>query len=140
MIVPAQDPHAQPPDMGRAVHAIHTPCGVPAACSPHHRWSADDGLHRVDDTCGPVASGDPHIPPSVCGDHSGTAGHRHDPWSSHRRHVNFWDDVSKRVEGLRRGCYRPSTPLDIPANQKDEKMMGIHSEWLSAHFNTCPEW
>jgi hypothetical protein len=30
-------------------------------------------------------------------------------------------------------------PLDIPANQKDKKMTGIHSGWLIAHFNTCLE-
>jgi hypothetical protein len=67
--VPTQDLHAQPPDVGWAICAVHTPCGVPAACSPRHRWSADDGLRRIDDTCGLVASGDPHVPPSVWGDH-----------------------------------------------------------------------
>jgi hypothetical protein len=30
-------------------------------------------------------------------------------------------------------------PPDVPANQKDRKMMGIHSGWLTAHFDTCPE-
>jgi hypothetical protein len=43
-----------------------------------------------------------------------------------------WRDSVGAAIGLR--------PPDIPANQKDEKTMGIHSEWLSAHFNTCPEW
>jgi hypothetical protein len=27
---PAQDPHAHPPDMGRAVHVVHMACRVPA--------------------------------------------------------------------------------------------------------------
>jgi hypothetical protein len=30
-------------------------------------------------------------------------------------------------------------PPDVPADQKDKKTMGIHSRWLTAHFNTCPE-
>jgi hypothetical protein len=72
-----------PPDVGQAVHAIHTMCEVPTACSACHRWSAIDELHRVDDTCGPVAFGAPHVPPSVWRDHDDTSGRRHDPWSSH---------------------------------------------------------
>jgi hypothetical protein len=106
----AQDPYAQLPVVGRAVRAIHTTCRVPAACSSRAQPSADDGLHRVDDTCRLVASGDPHIPPSVWGDHGDAAGCRHDPWSSHRWLTGFWDSVSSWVEGLRRGCYRPITP------------------------------
>jgi hypothetical protein len=30
-------------------------------------------------------------------------------------------------------------PLDIPTDQKDKKTMGVHSGWLIAHFDTCPE-
>jgi hypothetical protein len=30
-------------------------------------------------------------------------------------------------------------PPDVPAYQKDKKSLGIHSRWLTAHFNTCPE-
>jgi hypothetical protein len=30
-------------------------------------------------------------------------------------------------------------PPDVPADQKDKKMMGVHSGWLIAHFDTCPK-
>jgi hypothetical protein len=30
-------------------------------------------------------------------------------------------------------------PSDVPTYQKDKKTMGIHSGWLTAHFDTCPE-
>jgi hypothetical protein len=63
-ISPAQDPHPQPPHVGREVRVIHTVCGVPTACSARHRQYADDGLCRVDGTCGSVASEDTHVPPS----------------------------------------------------------------------------
>jgi hypothetical protein len=53
---------------------------------------------------------DPHVPPSVWGDHGDAAGRRHDPWSSHQRCTGFWDGVSSWVEGLCRGCYRLATP------------------------------
>jgi hypothetical protein len=59
----AQNPYAQSPDVGRAVRAIHTACGVSAACSARHQRSIDDGLRRVDGTCGPVASEDSHVLP-----------------------------------------------------------------------------
>jgi hypothetical protein len=85
----AQDPYAQPPVMGRAIHAIHTACRVPAACSYCVRSFADDGLCRVDDTCRPVASGDPHVPPSTWGDHGDAAGRCHGPRSSHRWCTSF---------------------------------------------------
>jgi hypothetical protein len=114
MTVPTQDPHAQPPDVGRAVRAIRMPCEVPVACSPHHQWSADDGLHPIDGTCRPVASGDPHVSPSVWQDHGDTAGRRHEPWSSHRQQSSLWDGDSRRMEGLCRGCYRPVTPPTFP--------------------------
>jgi hypothetical protein len=39
----ADDPHAQPPRVGRAVRAIHTLCGVPPACSAHQSRSATNG-------------------------------------------------------------------------------------------------
>jgi hypothetical protein len=29
-------------------------------------------------------------------------------------------------------------PPDVSADQKDRKMTGVHSGWLTAHFNTCP--
>jgi hypothetical protein len=54
-------------------------CGVPIACSATHRRSADDGLHHIDDTCVSMVSEDPHVPPSVWGDHGDAVGHRHDP-------------------------------------------------------------
>jgi hypothetical protein len=38
---------------------------VPATCSARQPWSAADGRRRVDDTRGPVASGDPQVPPSI---------------------------------------------------------------------------
>jgi hypothetical protein len=118
----AQDPLAQPPDMGRAVHTVHTACGVPIACSATHRRSANDGLHHIDGTCVSMVSEDPHVPPSVWGDHGDAVGHRHDPWSSHRRHAGLWDDVSRRVEGLRWGGYRPTTPRRSrrPEGQEDD--------------------
>jgi hypothetical protein len=96
--------------MGPVIRDIHMTCRVPTACSPHHRRSADDGLRCVDSTYGPVASGDPHVPPSVWGDHSDVVGRCHDPWSSNRRHAGFWDGVSRRVEGLHRDCYQHATP------------------------------
>jgi hypothetical protein len=99
----AQDPHAQPPpNVGRAVRVDHMLCGVSAACSAHQPRAAADGCCHVDGTCGPVASGDPHVPPSVWRDHGDVAGHRHDSLSSHRRYSCLWDGVSCRVEGLRR--------------------------------------
>jgi hypothetical protein len=30
-------------------------------------------------------------------------------------------------------------PPDVPADQKDRKMTDVHSGWLTAHFDTCPE-
>jgi hypothetical protein len=30
-------------------------------------------------------------------------------------------------------------PPDVPADQKDRKMTGVHSEWIIAHFNTYSE-
>jgi hypothetical protein len=134
----AQDPYAQPPIVGRAVCDVHAACRVPAACSYRVRPSTDDGLHRIDGTCRPVVSGDPHVPPSVWRDHGDAAGRRHDPQSSHRRCAGFWDSVSNRVEGLHRGYYRPATP-DVLADQKDRKMTGVHSGWLTTHFDTCLE-
>jgi hypothetical protein len=106
----AQDPYAHPPVVGRAVRTVYTACRVPAACLYHVRPSADDGLRRVDGTCRPMASGDPHVPPSVWGDH-GDAAERHlDHQSFHRRRTSFWDDASSWVEGLCRGSYQPVTP------------------------------
>jgi hypothetical protein len=44
------------------------------------------------------------------------------------------------VEGHHRRGYRhlPPSP-DVPVDQKDKKMMSIHSGWLTAHLNTGPE-
>jgi hypothetical protein len=42
-----------------------------------------------------------------------------------------WRDFVACAIGLR--------PPDIPADQKDRKMMGVHSGWLTAHFDTRPE-
>jgi hypothetical protein len=42
-----------------------------------------------------------------------------------------WRDSIVATIGLR--------PPDVPADQKDRKMTGVHSGWLTAHFNTCPE-
>jgi hypothetical protein len=30
-------------------------------------------------------------------------------------------------------------PPNVPVDQKDKKMMGVHSRWLTAHFNMWPE-
>jgi hypothetical protein len=30
-------------------------------------------------------------------------------------------------------------PPDVPADQKDRKTTGVHSRWLTAHFNMCSE-
>jgi hypothetical protein len=30
-------------------------------------------------------------------------------------------------------------PADVPVDHKDKEMMGVHSEWLTAHFDTCPK-
>jgi hypothetical protein len=125
--------------MGREARIIHTVCGLPVACSPLHWQSADDGLYHVDGTCGPVVSKDPHIPPSMWGDHSDTAGHHHDPWSSHQWHAGFRDGDSRQVEGLCRDCYQHATPPEVPTDQKDGKTMDVHSGWLTTHFETCPE-
>jgi hypothetical protein len=64
-VLPAQDPHAHPHDVGEAVRAVHTACDVPVASFACHRRSADDRLSCVDGTCGPVASRDPHVTPFV---------------------------------------------------------------------------
>jgi hypothetical protein len=128
-----------PPDVGRAVWAVHTLCGVPTACSArHHPRPADDALHHIDITCEPVASGDTHVPPFVWWDYNDATGRHHDPWSSHWWHSCLWDGVFRRVEGLRRRGYRHSTP-NIPTDQKDKKTTGVHSGWLIANFNTCSE-
>jgi hypothetical protein len=42
-----------------------------------------------------------------------------------------WRDSVGAAIGLR--------PPDVPANWKDKKKMGVHSGWLIAHFDTCPE-
>jgi hypothetical protein len=42
-----------------------------------------------------------------------------------------WRDSIKEVIGLR--------PPDIPADQKDKNTMGVHSVWLTTHFNIFPE-
>jgi hypothetical protein len=109
-VAPAQDPHAQPPDMRQVVRVVHMACGVPAACSAHHWRHAVDGLRCVDSTGGPVASRDPHIPLCVWRDHGDASGRHHDTWSSHRRPSGWWPGVPRQVEGLRRGCYQHSPP------------------------------
>jgi hypothetical protein len=30
-------------------------------------------------------------------------------------------------------------PPDVPGDQKDKKTTGVHSGWLTTHFNTCPK-
>jgi hypothetical protein len=45
----------------------------------------------------------------------------------------WWRGSIKEAIGIR------PPPLDIPADQKDKKTMGIHSGWLTAHFDTCSE-
>jgi hypothetical protein len=42
-----------------------------------------------------------------------------------------WRDSSAAAIGLR--------PPDVPADQKDKKTTDVHSGWLIAHFDTCPE-
>jgi hypothetical protein len=42
-----------------------------------------------------------------------------------------WRDFIEIIIGLR--------PPNVPADQKDKKTMGIHSRWLTSHFDTCPE-
>jgi hypothetical protein len=42
-----------------------------------------------------------------------------------------WRDSITATIGLR--------PPDVSADQKDRKTMGVHSGWLTAHFDTCPE-
>jgi hypothetical protein len=42
-----------------------------------------------------------------------------------------WRDSIGHAIGLR--------PPDIAPDHKDRMMTGVHSEWLTAHFNTCPE-
>jgi hypothetical protein len=42
-----------------------------------------------------------------------------------------WRDSVVAAIGLR--------PPDVPADQKDRKTTGVHSGWLTAHFDTCPE-
>jgi hypothetical protein len=102
---------------------VHMACRVPAACSSRVRPSVDDGLRCADGTCRPVASGDPHVPPSVWGDHGDAAGHHHDPRSFHRQCTSFWDGVSNQVERLHRGCYWPVTPRCScrPEGQEDDR-------------------
>jgi hypothetical protein len=42
-----------------------------------------------------------------------------------------WRDSVGAAIGLR--------PPNVPADQKDKKMTDVHSRWLTAHFDTCPE-
>jgi hypothetical protein len=42
-----------------------------------------------------------------------------------------WRDSVVAAIGLR--------PPDVPADQKDRKTTDVHSGWLTAHFDTCPE-
>jgi hypothetical protein len=42
-----------------------------------------------------------------------------------------WRDSVTAAIGLR--------PLDVPADQKDRKTMGVHPGWLTVHFDTCLE-
>jgi hypothetical protein len=42
-----------------------------------------------------------------------------------------WRDSIVAVIGLR--------PPDVLADQKDRKMTGVHSGWLTTHFDTCLE-
>jgi hypothetical protein len=42
-----------------------------------------------------------------------------------------WRDSVGAAIGLR--------PLNVTADQKDKKMMGVHTGWLTANFDTCPE-
>jgi hypothetical protein len=42
-----------------------------------------------------------------------------------------WRDSVEAAIGLR--------PPDVSTDQKDRKMMSVHSGWLTAHFDTCPE-
>jgi hypothetical protein len=42
-----------------------------------------------------------------------------------------WRDSVEAAIGLR-------SP-DVPTDQKDKNSSGIHSGWLTAHFDTCPE-
>jgi hypothetical protein len=42
-----------------------------------------------------------------------------------------WRDSIGAAIGLR--------PPDVPVDQKDKKTTGVHSGWLIAHFDTCPE-
>jgi hypothetical protein len=137
--IPAQDPHTQPLDVGLVVCTVRTSCGVPATCSPHHQRFDDDGLRRVDDTCGPVVFRDPHVPPSMWGDHGDAVGRRHmilglpinDTSVSGMVSPGGWRDSIGAAISLR--------PPDVLIDQKDKKTTGIHSGRLTAHFDTCPE-
>jgi hypothetical protein len=42
-----------------------------------------------------------------------------------------WRDSVRAAIGLQ--------PSDVPTDQKDRKTKGVHSEWLTVHFDTCPE-
>jgi hypothetical protein len=42
-----------------------------------------------------------------------------------------WRDFVGQAIGLR--------PPDVPGDQKDKRMTDMHSGWLTAHFNICPE-
>jgi hypothetical protein len=42
-----------------------------------------------------------------------------------------WRDSVGHAIGIR--------PPDVAPDHKDRKTMGVHSEWLTAHLNTCKE-
>jgi hypothetical protein len=42
-----------------------------------------------------------------------------------------WRDSIGAAIGLR--------PPDVLVDQKDKKTTGVHSGWLTTHFDTCPE-
>jgi hypothetical protein len=144
-----QDMPAQPPNLGWLVGAVHTSCRVPAACSALYPRSAADGLHRVDDTCGPMVSRDPHIPPFVWQDHGDTVGRRHDRWSSHRRNSYLWAGVpggGTPSERLSAFAPFPWRPRGSEGQENDEHSLRVaHSSlehrpggcWGRRHLEVC---
>jgi hypothetical protein len=46
-----------------------------------------------------------------------------------------WRDSVGAAIGLR----PPPPPPNVPADQKNRKTIGIHSGWLTTHFDTCPK-
>jgi hypothetical protein len=137
-IVPAQDPHAWPPDVGRRYAPFIRRAGFlplarlitgglsmmdPIALTAlMDRWRPETHVFHL--PCGKtmvtlqgiaIILGLPINCTTVCGSVSS---------------VGWRDFIGEAIV---------IWPLDIPTYQKDKKTTNVHSRWLTTHFDTCLE-